>query len=503
MKQTQRKTVCGLLALLTAAGVLASCGDAAKPSVETTPTSQAPVEEETTIDPNDRSRAKDNLPADLDFGGRTFTFFLTDPEKNAANYGGPEEQSGEIVEDAVLARNASVEERLNVDLNYFSETYYGGNDAPGAIRTLIMAGDSTYDAFVGIQWGVTKLITDNCFYNANDLQYVDFSQPWWNNFYMDSVSLGKDTRFFLVGDFDLDVLEYTRALFYNKALYANYYDDANGLYTEVLDGKWTLERMTQIVQDVFVDMNNDAKNDIDDQLGFITYGTMSSVDAFVYATDISFEKRTDDGLIELALINDKAVTLAEKLNALFWGPGAYSDMNKSNSDEMNAAFTSGRVMFLGNSSLKTAKVLRDMKDDFGFLPFPKLDEAQEGYHALVHDAVLLSSISAASNNIDMAGAVYEALNAETYRSVVPVWYATALKVKYSRDDISSQMIDLIHDSTTTSFVFAYNYALNDAGLLFRNLITGKSNDYISRATKVEKAAQKSLDKLISAFMENN
>ncbi|MCQ2432042.1 MAG: hypothetical protein MJ175_05490 [Clostridia bacterium] len=501
MKPNAKKTVCGLLALLTVAG-LASCGETNTPAAETTVVT-APVTEETTIDPNDRSQVKDNLPADLDLGGKKFSFFLTSPAKNESMYGGPEEQTGEVVDDAVYSRNKSVEERLNVDLYYFSETYMNGDSAPAPIRQMVMSGDSTYDAFVGVQYGLVKLVTDNCFYNANDLKYLDFSQPWWNNFYMDTMSLGKNNRFFLIGDFDLDVLEYTRAVFYNKALYEQYYDDANGLYNEVFDGKWTLDRMTEIIQDVYVDINNDAKNDIDDQLGYIAYGTAASVDPFVYATDISFEQRTDDGFVELTLINDRAVTLAEKLNTLFWGPGAYADMNKSTEAEMQASFIGGRAMFLGNAVFKTAKLLRDMKDDFGFLPYPKLDETQDGYRSLVHDSVLLSTISATSNNTDIAGAVYEALNAESYRHVVPAWYETALKVKYSRDDISSQMIDLIHDSTTTAFIYAYNSVLSDVGNMYRSLVSSKSNDYVSRATKLEKSANKALDKLINAFTQND
>ena len=501
MKKSQKTVLTGMLALLTAAGVLASCGESGTPAQDTAPATEPTAVTEETADPNDRSFIKDNLPDDLDFGGKTFAFLCTSVSKNEKDYAGPAEQTGEIVEDAVLARNASVADRLNIKFQYDAQEL-DGSTAPDTIKKLVMAGDSSYDAFIAIQWGITKIVTDNCLYNVNDLKYLDFSQPWWNNFYMDELTISKDCRFFLVGDFDLDMLEWARALFYNKVMYANYFDEGDGLYREVLDGKWTIDRMAELCKAVYIDYNNDAKYDIDDQLGFITYGTMSSADAFVYATDLSFSQRTPDGLVELALMNERAVTLAEKINNLFWQSGTYSNLNISSSDEMASAFKSGRVLFLGNSSLGTAKSLRDMKDDFGFLPFPKFDESQEGYRALVHDAVLLSCVSAASENTDIAGAVFEALNAETYRSVTPVWYETALKVKYSRDEISTEMIDLIHDSITTNFLFAYNYALNNAGLLFRELITKNSTDYASLVKKNEKGAQKAMDKLVAAFTEN-
>lgn len=501
MKNTQKTVLTGMLALLTVAGVLSSCGDAGTAVQETAAVTETAVVTEETVDPNDRSQIKDNLPDTLDFGGKTFSFLCSTVKKCAEDYAGPEEQTGEIVDDAVLARNNTVAERLNINFRFDAEEL-NGDTAPATVKKLVMAGDTTYDAFLMLQWGITKIITDNCLYNLNDLDYLDFSQPWWNNYYMDELTISKDCRFFFVGDFDLDMLEWSRALFYNKVMYANYFDEGDGLYREVLDGKWTIDRMAELCKAVYIDYNNDAKNDIDDQLGFITYGTASSVDAFVYASDISFSQRTPDGLVELALMNERAVTLAEKINNLFWQPGTFSNLSATSEEEMRSAFMSGKVLFLGNSSLGTAKSLRDMKDDFGFLPFPKFDEGQDGYRALVHDSVLLSCISGASLNTDIAGAVFEALNAETYRSVTPVWYETALKVKYSRDAVSTEMIDLIHDSITTNFLFAYNYALNNAGLLFRELITKNSTDYASLVKKNEKGAQKAMDKLVAAFNEN-
>jgi hypothetical protein len=97
----------------------------------------------------------------------------------------------------------------------------------------------------------------------------------------------------------------------------------------------------------------------------------------------------------------------------------------------------------------------------------------------------------------------EALCAETYRSVTPVWYETALKIKYTRDDISAQMIDLIHGSITTNFIYAYNYALADIGLQYRTLITNRSTDYVSQVEKNLKAAEKALQTLTDVFSGAN
>ena len=65
------------------------------------------------------------------------------------------------------------------------------------------------------------------------------------------------------------------------------------------------------------------------------------------------------------------------------------------------------------------------------------------------------------------------------------------------------MIDLIHDTITTNFIFAYNYALSDIGLIYRDLVTKNSTDYMSGVQKREPSAIKKLEKLYTSFVENN
>ena len=96
----------------------------------------------------------------------------------------------------------------------------------------------------------------------------------------------------------------------------------------------------------------------------------------------------------------------------------------------------------------------------------------------------------------------EAMSAETWKSLMPAYYETALKVKYVRDDASAQMIDIIHDSISTEFAFVYYATLNNAGQIYRTLVTNNSNDFMSTWAKLEKGATKALDKLNAAYLDN-
>ncbi len=482
--------------LFMASLLLAACGSNEAAETESTTAQNVDTAAATeTADPNDRSQIKDNLPDNLDYEGRTFAIYVH-PEAEEYSIGS-EDHVGDIVNDAVVARNMAVEERLNLILDPILQTDFGGN----AISTMITAGDASFDLFTGYQYDLTKMVSGGGICNLYDLEHIDFDQPWWWVNYMKELELGEDSRYFAVGDYFLTALSYARTVFYNKDLYAQYYDNGDGLYDMVVNGAWTLDKMSEISRDAYIDLNNDGKTDAGDQLGYVTYLTMSSVDPFVYGTDIEFCRRTDDGSVELTMMHDEAVALAEKLVTFFWQAGSVSQV--SSGSENIQIFAKGDTMFLGNAMLGTAKDLRDMDKNFGMIPYPKFDEAQESYRSLVHDGAPIGFVNGSSENLDMAGAVLEALNAQTYRTVTPTWYETALKIKYSRDDASSAMIDLIHDSITTNFIFAYNYALGDIGIIYRDLVTKNSTDYASTVEKREARAVKLLDKLYQSFSENS
>lgn len=487
-----------LLAALTLVSVFASCASGADD--KSTPATDAPDTQAGTaesVDPNDRSQIKDGLPDGLDLGGDTFTVLVASPGGQNNFIGGVEESSGDVVEDAVLARNAAVEDRLNLTLSYDVHTDLDGTNIDTFVSKLLMSGDNTHDVYTGHQWGLTKLILNGGMVSAEELIYLDTEQPWWWKDYMDELSLGGDRHYFLVGDFFLHALRSARVVLYNKSLYANYYDDADGLYAMVMDNTWTLDRMTAISKDVYMDLNNNGVTDEEDQLGFISWSTQASTDPFVYGSDIEYVKRDQNGYIVFDMISEDAVTLCEKLVTFFWQEGTYTGCT---SDAQQAAlYSGGKVLFMGNATFVTVENLRGMEDAFGILPYPKFDEAQTEYRSLVHDAGYIGVVNGNSANLDIAGAVLEALCAETYRTVTPVYYETALKVKYSRDDTSAQMIDLIHDSLTTNFIYAYNYALENIGLQYRTLVTKKSTDYVSQVEKTLKSAQKKLDAISAVF----
>ena len=119
-------------------------------------------------------------------------------------------------------------------------------------------------------------------------------------------------------------------------------------------------------------------------------------------------------------------------------------------DAYSTTFINGKALFT-TGEFQNAEIFRDLGFDFGILPYPKLDESQSDYITSSRATYSLLGITVTASDIDAAAAVLEASASENYRSVTPVYFEKALKVKYSRDDVSSQMFDIIRGHISFDF----------------------------------------------------
>jgi hypothetical protein len=145
-----------------------------------------------------------------------------------------------------------------------------------------------------------------------------------------------------------------------------------------------------------------------------------------------------------------------------------------------------------------------MPSDFGIVPFPKYDKAQDNYYTVSHDeySLLCVPVTADPAKYQMIGAVTEAVAAEGYRSVTPAYFDIALKNKYSRDDESSRVLDILAERNTFQPAIIYSNSLGDIGHLMRQIIY----DFPDIASYYEKnsgAYEKAFAKFNEKFAELN
>ena len=492
------------LAVLLSALSLSGCGEtkenSADPAEAVSQNAEAAAADPGADTEPEETELHDDVPDTLKYDGTTIRIFVSNGSgQNEELYAGQGELTGDVENDAIMQRNMTAEDRLDIKLEYIGDPTGAWDTIGGILTRFIMAGDTTYDMYLGNEYGHVNLITLGGLQNINALDYIDFDKPWWNVKYMDEMMIGNDARYFLAGDYIIETIRMAHTLFFNKNFYEDAFGNPDEMYDWVLDGTWTIDRLASVCEASYVDLNNNGISDPDDRLGYITYLAAASVDPFAYLGDVPYSVHDENGYIVLNLMSDQAVTLGEKVVSFFHQPGSVFQMSTNVS---GTVFKEGRSLFLGLQSLGTAKWYRDMEDDYGFLPYPKLDENQHAYHSLVADNALIGSIPSASQNLDKIGAVLEVLSSETYKTVMPAWYETSLKIKYSRDNIAAQIIDLIHDSTTTNFIYAYSNPLSGTGQIMREMVANNNTDYASAVARKEKVSKKSLDKVIAAYEKN-
>ncbi len=475
-----------LLAALLAGTV--SCGSGA-PSADTTApagdTSAAETEEEDPL-------------AGLDFGGKTIRI-VYNKAKSGGNDEFVSEESGDVQDDAVFARNLKIEEDLNVKLEFIPivesnvTTYYNN------LHTQLMAGEDTYDIISGVQWHLVKLPPENMLYDLMDAPYLDYSKSCWAVNYMDTIAVNQKHRYLLCGDISKTLVSSMGCTFFNKTLYEDFFGDPNDLYKLVLDGRWTFETMEEYVKKGWKDLDGDGVCGVNDIIGNATTAS-SPTEHFAYPAGMKFVSRDKDGFPVLLTDQTHNVEVTEKLYHLLFeneGTFVHSDANVVN-NEYPVMFANGTILFFPNLIDATDK-FRDAKDPYGIIPRPKFDENQKDYMSLVHDYAVLFGIPVTSKDIDASCAVLEAMCEENYKTVMPAYYEVALKVKYTHDDISAQIVDLIHDSAMTDFIYANNYVLGSSGSLGtiqRKLMGARSKDFMSTYDSMKSALSTVLDSLI-------
>lgn len=444
----------------------------------------------------------------VDFEGRTFRVQTSVDAYDATNANalieGSGELNGDVVNDAVYNRNLVVSELLNIDYA-FTQSSFTYDNAEANIRKLVMSASDDYDLIINDDRALAALTDENTFININNPANFDYDRSYWYTECMEDLQIIPGMMYIMAGDYFMDVIASCHCMFYNKQLCTDYYGDPNYLYGVVLDGSWTYETAAEVSTNAYADLNGDGKPNADDRYGFAVADVWGCVIPLIGSSGINFVDRTT-GYPEFCFNNETSVDYLTALNKLYWGDGVYhgitDDSNKANA--MRKMFGSGQTLLLEYNRLGDLEKMRDIEAfEIGVIPYPKFNET-DGYTTSIHDTTEMGAIPITNTDMDFTTTVIEVLGRETSSSLMPVYYETALKVKYITDETSATMIDLVHDSFGSSFPIVYDNSFNGIMLhSFTNPLGSKSTDFVSAYAKLEKAANKQLEKMIEQIETNN
>ncbi|MCQ2431545.1 MAG: hypothetical protein MJ175_02950 [Clostridia bacterium] len=505
MKKENRAALA--LAAATLLSLAVSCGEAGQTPQTTEPVKQtAPVEAETEAAVIPAINSIGSL-ADLDFGGQEITIDISvnseEWNTSAVYIMGASEEIGDVAKDMVYRRNMEVADALNVKVNWI-ETDLGYTNVLKYIQKPVLAGDSNADLYINDQYGLVRCLTSGVLYDVASMpaesNYFDFSAKGWFKEYMDELSILPGKQYFLVGEYFMDVLRGTHVMYFNKNLITEMYEGSDDLYNTVFDGKWTYDVLLDYMKDAYRDLNGDGSRDRQDLYGVRAHTAWGNL--YFNTTGCRTVSKDSDGNLVLNPSVDRLSVLADKIIEVYSSPG-YCVMDSEGTAERINYFVNGQVLFdvwLKIADLETDE-MRNM-DGIGMLPYPKLDEQQDGYRSLVHDIAEISAIpvTVKEDHLPALSAYLQAMTQYTDEHIMPAYFETALKIKYSQDEQSAKVLDILREGIRCPFEYAYTEYFSAIGYdALSSSINKKTNVVASSIEKGMSSAQKKLDKLLDAL----
>ena len=475
-----------LMAVLTVASVV-SCADQATTDNGTVTKSDDAVAAETDAVTEEPSLL-DSL-GEKDLGGMVYTIFdcNSHPELQINIPG--EEMTGDVVNDALLARDLYLEETYNCEIEYLQE------DNVGMLKTMVSAGDDEWQMIINPLGGLSTQATSGYLANLCDMPYMEMNQSWWNPLLYENLRL-HDAMYITSSDIAPGIYQMPTCLFLNLKLYTDYDYDFD-IFQSVIDGKWTMDQLRSMIKDMDVDMNADNKWTVyDDFFGFAMHNSTEAVLTTMIGCGINMSRIVDDGTnIVCDLSSDShAIEVVESIVDMYQNITWTGDIN----DYSNILFQGDRALFFMHKLESAAVHLRDMKSDYLILPAPKWDENQESYYSFLSPwgSCFIALPQTVAGNEDY-GFLTEALARYSNQYVRPIAYDLVYKEKDSRDPRSVDVLNILLDSLYIDFVSLYNSAsLNDS------LVTILFNDkpFVSTMEKKQNALDKALVKLVENWM---
>ena len=480
-----------LIALLAAT----ACGSQPNDAETTASDSDTTTQPEETVD--ERYQIKEELPEKNynDYSVRILMRDSTSPDWIGDMFS--ESETGEIISDAIYNRNATVGERFGVTFELIRSS--NNNYETDGVNS-ILAGDDAYDiivpharaAFVYAEQGL-------CLDWNTDLPYVDLDKPWWDQDARESFEInGK--LYPMVGDISYQALAQTGCMMFNKEIFDQYNEEYP--YQKVLDGEWTFDEFERLAKLCSEDVNGDGLYEPDtDIFGYVTYVWVGPIQAITTGGGRVVSK-SDDGGLELTINTERNIDIFENYFELVDSNNCYLELNRDDGSSIYdriKLFTECRAMFV-DGNLNDVSQMREMEDDFGIIPMPKYDETTDKYYTNVDAGTNLFIVPITNSDPERISIVLEALCAEGYREVIPAYYEVALQTKYTRDDLSVQMLDIIKEGRI--FDIGYYYCGGTLGSAGKELATNPAysdHNFTTFYAANESAVKTNIEKILEEY----
>jgi hypothetical protein len=440
---------------------------------------------------NNLENAEDSIPEettrgnyadlpDVKMGGRDF-LILGPGTFNETNYIDVEAETGDTLNDAAYKRNIEIEEKFEISIKVRGVEDL---DIAKEMQKLILSGDDSVDLLISHpRLGVSALITEGLLLNWLDMEYIDFSKPWWNKDIQTSYLIN-NKLYYAWGD--LGVTNFGGVLLvFNKDMAKDL--GLESPYDYVFSGTWTIDKLIEYTKGATKDLNGNGKLDKDDIFGYIND---TNEYQYIYAAGLKITQQNEEGRQVLSFYGERLTMLASKMYDLLHG----GDTFLSNDGEALQVHFAGGKALISSAAFYHWPYFRSIEFDFGILPIPKLSEDQKNYYNLRGLGIIGIPINV--KDPDQTGIITEALMEGSYKYMRPAFMDTVLYNKCLRDEESWKTMELFIDSGVFDFGYTFgseNYSERMESIIENVVTKKKSLDIASYYEKYADKAQKRYD----------
>ncbi len=447
MMKTSIKLLAILLALLSVLACFAGCNgeeeteDKEINRSEQTSSTETVTETETEAQPDFEKKNYDETLYFQTYGSTYLNYFWV------------EESKGDVISEALYARQQKIEDYLGVTI---MGTVAAGDHLTydTAFKTSVKNKDGAIDLFFTNAYTcVPGLITGGYIRDLQTMDTLNLEADYWNLKYMTEISL---TGKYYLGYNDFCVPK-TYMIVFNKIMMEQYADSLGGtVYDLVNNYQWTIDQMISLANLVYIDQTGDGKTE-DDTFG-ITGQQWIPFIPFLHASNIQLVEQTEKGDYEVSVYNDKNMektfTLAQKLKELAGGDSAWFRFRIE--DTPMIPLTTGRTLMslVGSSDLEG---YLEYDISFGVLPYPMYDEAQKdiGYRSLNFDGYVV--VPTYLENETMVGETAELL----------AFYGEPVQTAVFEKMLGKQVADTPKDAAMLDII--WNNICSDVGLTYSHI----------------------------------
>ncbi|MCL2773146.1 MAG: hypothetical protein FWD71_07325 [Oscillospiraceae bacterium] len=449
--------------------------------------------------------AKDDL-APQDFGGKDFTI-LVNPDPSFRHFYDVcvESMNGELVNDAAYNRNLAVEDRFNVQIKDNQV-----KDVAGTIKKSVSAGTVDFSAAWVIITDYGTLSKQNMFTDLYTIPNLNLQKIYWDQNVVRDFTL--DNKLYgIMGDISTSVSVFTHLLGLNKVAAQDNGIDVASIYQSARDGTWTLDKFYSIIKGVYRDLDGDGTTNYADLYGFGVSPAICET-TFTASGEKWVGKDANGNLVlnqPTARITDVYNKLMEILTDKYatyttWesagkvkGPMRTTDYEYVYYDK----FMNNTVLFDDIDMGIVMDYRQLVNSDFGIVPEPKFEESQPNYSVYAYPfypmLTVPSTYSGDSDSLNFIGTIMEGLGSSSYKILTPAFYDTAFQTKYTRDDDSIEMLDIILHSRIYDFMNVYNFGGFDTAIW--NQVQKADLNIASLFEKYQPKAEADIQKLIDSY----